>query len=312
MSERAPGALEAPVGDASEVPSGGPDAPSGEPDAPSGALEVFRNRPFLLLWLSQAFTQIGGNMVIYGLTVIILESTSSKTAVSLLILTFLVPAVLFSALAGVYVDRVDRRTILVVTNVLRAGAFVLTFLAGNNLPSILVLNVTVSTITVFFGPAEAAMIPHLVPRRQLIAANGVFTLTLNGAFAIGFALLGPIVVTIAGAPTLILLVAACYLVAAGFCWTLPSSRTAARGRGHPRASWAMPSRPWARRSPSCARASTFIRANPMISWSLFYLGHRGLAGRGAGRAGHRTSPRPRWASRPRTSWSSCCRSASAS
>ena len=83
------------------------------------------------------------------------------------------------------------------------------------------LNVAVSTITVFFGPAEAAMIPFLVPRRQLLAANGVFTLTLNAAFAIGFALLGPIVVTLVGAPALILFVAACYLVAAGFCWTLP-------------------------------------------------------------------------------------------
>ena len=75
----------------------------------AGVLDVFRNRPFLLLWLSQAFTQIGGNMVIYGLTVIILEATRSNTAVSLLILTFLVPAVLFSAVAGVYVDRLDKR-----------------------------------------------------------------------------------------------------------------------------------------------------------------------------------------------------------
>ena len=44
-------------------------------------------------------------MVLYGLTVIVVDSTGSKTAVSLLILTFLVPAVLFSAVAGVYVDR---------------------------------------------------------------------------------------------------------------------------------------------------------------------------------------------------------------
>ena len=44
------------------------------------------------------------------------------------------------------------------------------------------------------------MIPFLVPRRQLLAANGVFTLTLNAAFALGFALLGPIVVTLVGAP----------------------------------------------------------------------------------------------------------------
>lgn len=80
---------------------------------PSGlepsAFEVFRNRPFLLLWLSQAFTQIGGNMVMFGLIVIIKATPTSNTAVSLLILTFLGPAVLFSALAGVYVDRVDRR-----------------------------------------------------------------------------------------------------------------------------------------------------------------------------------------------------------
>ena len=54
-----------------------------------GALAVFKNRPFLLLWLAQAATQIGGNMVIFGLTVIIAESTGSTTAVSALILTFL-------------------------------------------------------------------------------------------------------------------------------------------------------------------------------------------------------------------------------
>ncbi len=156
----------------------------------SSALDVFRNRPFLLLWLSQAFTQIGGNMVIFGLTVIVLESTSSNTAVSLLILSFLGPAVLFSAVAGVYVDRFDRRLVLVVTNVLRAVAFVLIFLVRRLPARDPAAQLLVSTITVFFAPAEAAMIPYLVPRRQLLAANGVFTLTLNAAFAVGFALLG--------------------------------------------------------------------------------------------------------------------------
>jgi Na+/melibiose symporter-like transporter len=169
---------------------------SGEGEAPSSALEVFRNRPFLLLWLAQAFTQIGGNMVIYGLTVIILEATSSKTAVGLLILTFLVPAVLFSALAGVYVDRVDRRIILIVTNLLRGGAFVLLFLVGSNLPLILLLNVAVSTITVFFGSAEAAMIPFLVPRRRLVAPAGSSLTSMPRSPQV--ALLGPIVVTVAG------------------------------------------------------------------------------------------------------------------
>ena len=86
-----------------------------------GALAVLKNRPFLFLWLAQAFTQIGGNMVIFGLTIIIADTTSSTTAVSALILTFLIPAVLFSALAGVFVDRLDRRLVLIITNVLRGA-----------------------------------------------------------------------------------------------------------------------------------------------------------------------------------------------
>ena len=150
--------------DATAAPNG--DNGDGEP---GGALEVFRNRPFLLLWLAQAFTQIGGNMVIYGLTVIILEATSSNTAVSLLILTFLIPAVLFSAVAGVYVDRFDRRSILVVTNLLRCGAFVLLFLAGDTLPAILVLNVVVSTITVL--PLLLARRSGVYPPMRVVAVR---------------------------------------------------------------------------------------------------------------------------------------------
>ena len=156
-----------------------------EPADEGNALAVFKNSGFLRLWLSQVTTQIGGNMVLFGLTVIVVDSTSSNTAVSLLILTFLVPAVLFSAVAGVYVDRIDRRLILIATNFLRGAAFVALYLAGDEFAVILLLNIFVSTVTVFFAPAELAMIPVLVPRSQLLAANGIFTLTLNAAFAVG-------------------------------------------------------------------------------------------------------------------------------
>ena len=86
----------------------------------TGTAAVLRNRPFLLLWLSQLATQVGSNMALYGLTVVVLKATNLSSAVSALFLTFLVPAVLLSAVAGVYVDRVDRRLVLVLTNVLRA------------------------------------------------------------------------------------------------------------------------------------------------------------------------------------------------
>jgi MFS family permease len=236
-----------------------------------GALAVFKNRPFLLLWLAQAATQIGGNMVIFGLTIVIAKSTGSTAAVSALILTFLVPAVLFSAVAGVFVDRADRRTVLVVTNLLRGVAFVAVFLVGNNLILIYLLNIFISTVTVFFAPAEAAMIPMLLPRRQLLAANGIFTLTLNAAFALGFALLGPLVVKIAGPQVLLILVAVLYFIAAAFCSTLPTAPPAAPKR-FGRAAVTETEQAVESIFTQLREGLDYIRAHREIRWSLIYLG----------------------------------------
>lgn len=255
---------------------GTPESAEPPPDDDAGetqsAFEVFRNRPFLLLWLSQVFTQIGGNMVLFGLTVIVLRSGAGNAAVSVLVLSFLAPAVLFSAVAGVYVDRLDKRLVLVATNLLRAGLLVLLWLAGANLLLLLVINLAISTVTVFFAPAEASMIPEVVPRRLLITANGVFTLTLNAAFAVGYAVAGPVVAALLGAPGLILVVAACYLIAAGFCWTLPASppvRAEQDEEGH-----LLPDTEAAFGSVfgQLREGIDFIRENHSIGWSLAYLG----------------------------------------
>jgi MFS family permease len=243
----------------------GAEAPTAE-----GALTVFRNPSFLRLWLSQAATQIGGNMVLFGLTVVISEN-NPNTAVSLLILSFLVPAVLVSAVAGVYVDRVDRRLMLVATNVLRGLAIIGLFLVGDHLLLLLLLNLFVSTVTVFFAPAEAAMIPEVVPRNQLLAANGVFTLTLNAAFALGFALLGPLVINIAGPQAVILVVAALYLLAAVFCWTLPPSPPPARTANGDGAVGET-QRAMESTVAQLREGFTFIRGHRSIGWSLLYLG----------------------------------------
>jgi MFS family permease len=240
----------------------------------TGPLAVFGNGGFLRLWLSQAATQIGGNMVLFGLTVIVFNSTNSNTAVSLLILSFLVPAVLFSAVAGVYVDRIDRRLLLIATNILRGLAFVALYLVNGNLALILLLNVSVSTITVFFAPAELAMIPVLVPRRQLLAANGIFTLTLNAAFAVGFALLGPLVVKVAGAEAVILVVASLYFLAAVFCVTLPASPPPPSTEEDPHSGLGVgeAERAIGTVFSQLREGFSFIRANRSIGWSLIYLG----------------------------------------
>jgi MFS family permease len=246
----------------------------GSATAPTpGGAAVLRNRPFLLLWLSQLATQIGANIVLFVLTLVVLDATDLSTAVSALFLTFLVPSVLFSALAGVYVDRLDRRTVLVVTNVMRAVLLVAIFLVGTNIALILLMNIVFATVTVFFAPAEAAMIPALLPREQLVSANGLFTLTLNGAFAVGYAFLGPLFVTLAGGPEPVLLVVATlYGIGAVFCFTLPKNPPTPQARQGARDAVAEAGQAVSGTFGQLREGIAYIRANGAIGWTLIYLG----------------------------------------
>jgi len=242
-------------------------------DGPTEGLgAVLSNRRFTSLWLAQVATQVGGNMVLYGLTILVYTLTRSNSAVSLLILTFLVPAVIFSAVAGVYVDRIDRRLILVVTNLLRGGAFLAMVFVGDQLALIYLLNIVVSTVTTFFTPAEASMIPILVPRRQLLSANGLFTFTLQASFAVGFAIFGPLVANLAGIDALLLLVAALYFAAAGLCMTLPAHAPVG-GRLTSGAIAAVGEAEHAVVSTiaQLGHGLGYIRAHRTIAWSLSYL-----------------------------------------
>ena len=138
---------------------------------------------------------------------------------------------------------------------------------------ILLLNIFISTVTVFFAPAEAAMIPVLVPRGSCWRRTAIFTLTLNAAFALGFALLGPArrqrrrprgadpgrgraVFPGRG----LLLHVAAGAAAAG----RDASCIAASASGRPSA----PSRPTLAQ---LREGFGFIRANRAIAWSLIYL-----------------------------------------
>lgn len=200
--------------------SGGPAQQAERPPEPS-PVEVLRNRRFLALWLAQVATQVGGNMVLFGLTVQVFALTGRSTSVSLLILSFLVPAVIFGAVAGVYVDRLDRRKILFWTNLARGIVFLGLLFVATDLALIYLLTIVVSTLTTFFGPAEAAMIPVVVERRLLLAANSLHIFTLQASFFLGFALLGPLFVNLFGPVTMLWGVAALYFVAAALCLILP-------------------------------------------------------------------------------------------
>lgn len=158
---------------------------------------VLKNRSFLLLWLAQLLSQIVFNAANYGIIAIVTEITHSTVMVGLAIVTFTLPAVPFSLLAGVYVDYLNKRLVLWVSNALRATATGLIVVALLWNPHMLIplyfLTFVISLVTQFFTPAEASAIPLLVNKNDLAPALSLFNVTLTIAQALGFLLLGGLI-----------------------------------------------------------------------------------------------------------------------
>jgi len=189
----------------------------------AGARSILRDPVFARLWFIQAANQIGGNMALYALTVLVYSSTRSNSAVSALLVSFVLPQIALSPFAGVVVDRLDLRWALIVPNVIRTALTAGLALAGTNIGLVLALNLGVSLMSVALTPAEGSMIPRVVPKAQLEVAMSVFNLTLQASFAIGFAFLGPVMVSMAG-PSFVLGVVTVFYVAASLaCIGLPSA-----------------------------------------------------------------------------------------
>jgi MFS family permease len=196
--------------------------------APPSARPLLHNPIFARLWFIQAATQVGGNMALFAMTILVFDSTRSNSAVSILFATYVLPQILLSPFAGVVVDRLDLRWALFGPNLARAVLMACLALAGPNLAALLVLNLGVSLTSVALTPAEGSMIPRAVPRDQLPMAMGIFNLTLQGSFALGFAFFGPLLVTISGPPSVLAVVAGLYVAATIACIGLPTEPSANR------------------------------------------------------------------------------------
>ena len=206
----------------------------------AGARSILRDPVFARLWFIQAANQVGGNMALYALTVLVFSSTRSNSAVSALLVSFVLPQIALSPFAGVIVDRLDLRWALVVPNIVRTGLTLWLALVGANIPMVLALNLGVSLMSVALTPAEGSMIPRVVPKPQLETAMSVFNLTLQGSFAVGFAFLGPLLVTLAGPSFVLFVVTAFYVAASIACIGLPSAPPIPTARGERRRSFREP------------------------------------------------------------------------
>ena len=145
------------------------------PDGPMTIRDVLRIPDFRRLFGGQAVSDIGDGITLFLVLLVINDLTGSTTALALMAIAEAVPAFTVGLVAGVYVDRWDRRRVMLAADLLRA-AIVLSFAFVQTtelIPLFYVLGFTQASIATFFRPARGALLPHIVPANGLAAANSL-------------------------------------------------------------------------------------------------------------------------------------------
>ncbi len=200
----------------------------------NGTLAAYRgllaNRPLTKLLGGEFVSAIGDWLYIVALLVVIYRETGDPVILGLFGAVRMVPYVLLSIPAGILADRVDRRLILLVTDLARGACMLgMAWLVATDGPiwALVVLSILAACFSTFFYPAIGAYLPNLAEdERQLGPANSAWASLDNLGFVVG-PVLGGLLVAAGGTTFAFLINAATFLVIAVVLWTLPPSRNVA-------------------------------------------------------------------------------------
>jgi MFS family permease len=184
-----------------------------DPTGPEQARHAFRS-----LWFGQSVSQLGSQVSLVVLPIVaVLSLGASPFEVGLLAALETAPYLVASLPAGVVADRVDRRSLLIVTDLARATVLLtvpLAYLAGAlSLPLLFAVALVNGTLSVVFDVAYQSYLPQLVPAGNLIEANQKLELSNSGAQVAGPALAGVLMAAV-GAVIAVIVDAISYLVSA--------------------------------------------------------------------------------------------------
>jgi MFS family permease len=134
---------------------------------------------FRRLWLAQCISDFGDSMTMLGLLLLINALTGSAAAVATLLIVMAVPQIVVGLVAGVYVDRLNRKAVMIGADLIR-GLVVLGFIAvqrADQLWLIFGLAALQAAVGTFFTPARSALLPAVVPGEGLLAANSALEIS---------------------------------------------------------------------------------------------------------------------------------------
>lgn len=176
-----------------------------------------QNPSFRNLWYGQVISELGNWVNSIALYALILQLTGSGMAMAAAMMAKLLPMVIISPFAGVVIDRMDRRTVLIASDICRCFT-VLGFLiveSREDLWLVYALTLFEVALTGFFEPARSAILPSIVKKNHLVTANAISGATWSIMLTLGAAL-GGFVVSLFGVKVAFILDALTYLLSAWF------------------------------------------------------------------------------------------------
>lgn len=183
----------------------------------NGSEVLRRNRNFRLLFVGQTISQLGDWFNSVAVFALLLDLTGSATAVAWMMIVQFLPMAIVGPLAGVVVDRVDRRRLMILTDVVR-GVLILGLLLVRT-PDRVWLAYVVMALTVtgssFFEPARTATIPNVTSKDELMPAAALSSATWAAMLAIG-ASVGGLVTALAGRDIAFVINSVSFFVSAWF------------------------------------------------------------------------------------------------
>ncbi len=154
--------------------------------------DVRPTRPnFLLLLGGQFVSQLGDRIAMVAFPLLVWRTTHSALSTGVVLALFTLPYVLFGAVAGGVLDRLDRRGVMVAADIVRGGlVLAVPFVATHSVLGVYALAFLVSCATVFFDPGLMALLPDIVPGGGLLRANSVLSASEHITEVLGYATAG--------------------------------------------------------------------------------------------------------------------------
>lgn len=152
---------------------------------------VIKNKKFVNIWVSQIFSQLTINIMNFVLLTRLFEVTGSAISTSLLWVAYALPAMIIGPFASGIIDLVNKRKILVISNLLQAlTILIFAFTQHSNIFVIYEVVFIYSFLNQFYVPAEASTLPTVLEGKKLAHGNSLFFITQQSSLVLGFAVAG--------------------------------------------------------------------------------------------------------------------------